>query len=112
MSQSNQWDQTLEAAQRRAEELSIIYSIQQGLSSELDFQSMVDLVGDQLRGLFKTHELTISWYDPEQDLVQYIYCYEHGKRLFLPPRPPPRAASSSACSAPASRRSPTRRKIT
>jgi len=88
MSQSNERDQTLEAAQRRAEELAIIYSIQQGLAAELDFQSMVDLVGDKLRGLFKTHELTISWYDPAQDLVQYIYCYEHGKRLFLPPRPP------------------------
>ncbi len=88
MNQSNQWEQTLEAAQRQAEELSIIYSIQQGLAAELDFQSVVDLVGDKLRGLFKTHELTISWYDSGQDLVQYIYCYEHGQRLFLPPRPP------------------------
>src|SRR5687767_14391045 len=38
-------------AQREAE-LEIINSIQQGLAAELDFQAIVDLVGDKLREVF------------------------------------------------------------
>src|SRR6185312_6665994 len=37
------------AEQQRAAELAIINSVQQGLASELDFQAIVDLVGDKLR---------------------------------------------------------------
>ncbi len=43
-----------EAEQQRVAELAIINSIQQGLAAELDFQAIVDLVGDKLREVFNT----------------------------------------------------------
>ena len=38
--------------EQRASELAIINSIQQGMAAELDFQAIVDLVGDKLREVF------------------------------------------------------------
>ncbi len=68
------------AEQERVAELQIINSIQQGLASELDFQAIVDLVGDKLREVFNTPDLMITWYDEKANLVHYLYFYEHGKR--------------------------------
>jgi len=51
------------AEQERVAELQIINSIQQGLAAELDFQAIVDLVGDKLREVFNTPDLGIRWYD-------------------------------------------------
>ncbi|HUI89415.1 MAG TPA: GAF domain-containing protein [Anaerolineales bacterium] len=76
------------AEQERVAELQIINSIQQGLAAELDFQAIVDLVGDTLRGVFNTGDLTITWYDEKGKLVNYLYGYEHGKRLPVLSRPP------------------------
>ena len=60
--------------------LQIINSIQQGLAAELDFQAIVDLVGDKLREVFQTTpDLVISWYDEKTNLVHYLYEFEHGK---------------------------------
>src|SRR5258707_13704525 len=77
-----------EAEQERVAELQIINSIQQGLAAELDFQAIVDLVGDKLREVFHTPDLAISWYEEKANLVHYLYTYEHGKRLYHTPRPP------------------------
>jgi GAF domain-containing protein len=97
------WSQTLEqrvaertveleesnsSLQQRIHELAMINAIQQGLANELDFQAIVDLVGDRLRDIFKTPVITINWYDERADRIHYLYTYEHGQRLFLPPRPP------------------------
>jgi GAF domain-containing protein len=75
------------AEQERVAELQIINSIQQGLATELDFQAIVELVGDKLREVFNTSDLVINWYDEKTDLLHYLYVYEHGKRLSLPPGP-------------------------
>ncbi|MFN8400321.1 MAG: GAF domain-containing protein [Anaerolineales bacterium] len=76
------------AEQERVAELQIINSIQQGLAAELDFQAIVDLVGDKLREVFNTPDLGINWYDEKANLMHYLYIYEHGQRLAIPPRPP------------------------
>ena len=39
----------LNETKQRNSELAVINSIQQGLAAELDFQAIVDLVGDKLR---------------------------------------------------------------
>ncbi len=98
-----QWSQSLEqkVAQRteelqasnamieqRANELAIINSIQQGMAAELDFQAIVDLVGDKLREVFNTGDITIGWRDarfPDPPLMHRLYEYQHGTRLHLPP---------------------------
>ena len=74
--------------QARVSELQIINSIQQGLAAELDFQAIIDLVGDKLREVFLTPDLTITWYDEKVRQVHYLYNYEHGKRISQAPIPP------------------------
>ena len=70
---------------QRNTELQIINSIQQGLAAELDFQAIVDLVGDKLREVFTRGDLVINWYDEKANLIHFLYEYEHGKRLTIPP---------------------------
>jgi len=77
-----------EAEQARVAELQIINSIQQGLAAELDFQAIVDLVGDKLREVFNTPDIGIRWYDEKAHLFHFLYEYEHGKRLTISPAPP------------------------
>jgi hypothetical protein len=73
---------------QRTSELQIINSIQQGLGAKLDFQAIVDLVGDKLREVFDTPDLGIRWYDEKTNLVNYLYEYEHGIRQTITSRPP------------------------
>jgi len=74
--------------EQRANELAIINSIQQGISASLDFQGIVDLVGDKLREVLGTDDIGIRWHEPDTDLVHYLYQYEHGKRFAIEPRKP------------------------
>ncbi|MEO6407813.1 MAG: GAF domain-containing protein, partial [Burkholderiaceae bacterium] len=67
--------------EQRAAELSIINSIQQGIAGSLDFQGIVDLVGDKLRQILGTQDMSIWWYDADQHLVHCLYVIEHGQRL-------------------------------
>ncbi len=80
--------QSFKAEQERVAELQIINSIQQGLAAELNFQAIVDLVGDKLREVFNTGDFGIRWYDEKTNLVHFLYEYEHGVRLDIPPASP------------------------
>jgi GAF domain-containing protein/CheY-like chemotaxis protein len=71
----------LNETEQRASELAVINSIQQGLAAELNFQSIVDLVGDKLREVLKTGEIGIRWHDRKTNLIVPLYEYEHGKRI-------------------------------
>jgi GAF domain-containing protein/DNA-binding response OmpR family regulator len=73
------------AEQQRAAELAIINSVQEGLVSKLDFQAIIDLVGDKLREVLNTGEIGIRLYDEQTDLMHYPYEYEHGQRLTIAP---------------------------
>ncbi|HJU23813.1 MAG TPA: GAF domain-containing protein [Casimicrobiaceae bacterium] len=78
----------LKETEQRAAELSVINSVQQGMAAKLEFQSIVDLVGDKLREVFATGDMGIRWQDEKTNLVHYLYSYEHGKRLTIPSRTP------------------------
>ena len=52
---------------------------------ELDFQGIIDMVGDKLREVMQTQDIGINWYDPQTHLSHPLYTYEHGKRLFHRP---------------------------
>jgi GAF domain-containing protein len=75
-------------AEQRAAELAVINSIQQGIAGSLDFQGIVDLVGDKLREVLRTEDLIISWHEPDSGLLRIMYTFEHGQRLQLPARRP------------------------
>ena len=68
-------------SEQRAAELAVINSIQQRISGSLDFQGIVNLVGDQLREVLAMGDLSIVWYDAAKDALHDLYTYEHGKRL-------------------------------
>ncbi|HUH94736.1 MAG TPA: GAF domain-containing protein [Casimicrobiaceae bacterium] len=76
------------AEQQRAAELAVINSIQQGMAEKLDFQAIVDLVGDKLREVFNTGDIGIRWHDPKANLSHYLYQYEHGVRQHVEPTTP------------------------
>jgi hypothetical protein len=49
----------LKETEQRAAEMAVINSIQQGIAAELNFQAIVDLVGDKLREVLKTDDIGI-----------------------------------------------------
>ena len=59
--------------EQRAGELTIINSIQQGIAGSLDFQGIVDLVGDKLRKVLKSDDIGISWIDHDRRIDQALY---------------------------------------
>ena len=78
--------------EQRAGELALINSIQQGMSGSLDFQAIVDLVGDKLREVLRVEDISIQWFDVASDRVLFLYAYEHGQRMHLAPLPLPDSA--------------------
>ena len=77
----------LDETQQRAAELAVINSVQHGLASQLDFQGVIDLVGDKLREVLHSGDFGIRLYDPATGLVSFVYSFEHGQRLTIPPAP-------------------------
>ena len=74
-------------ASRRSAELAVINGIQRGVGAQLDFQAIVDLVGDKLREVFATGDILITWRDPASATRQLLYTFEHGVRLHHAPVP-------------------------
>jgi len=83
----------LEETRQRNAELAVINSVQEGLASKLDLQSIIELVGDKIRQVYGLKDVSIRIYDPEADLVHYSYEVEHGVRL--PPFEPEPAVGFS-----------------
>jgi len=79
----------LKESERRASKLVIINSVQQGLASKLDVQSIYDLVGDKFRELFDAQVVMISTYDLQTDSVEHRYSIEYGRRVYSPGTHPP-----------------------
>jgi signal transduction histidine kinase/DNA-binding response OmpR family regulator len=71
----------------RSRALDIIETIQHGMAAALDFQGIVDRVGDTLREQLATGDIGIRWIDPRTRLIHFLYEYEHGQRLHVDPVP-------------------------
>src|SRR5215472_16741926 len=78
----------LKETEQRAAELAVINSIQEGIAAKLEFLAIIDLVGDKLRDVFKTGDISIRWYDPKDDILHFLYDYERGKRVNKAPMKP------------------------
>jgi signal transduction histidine kinase len=73
--------------EQRNAELAIISSVQQGLASKLDFQSIIDLVGDQVHAITNAKSIAIALYDKTSGIFSWPYWLTFGKRVDLPNRP-------------------------
>ncbi|MEA2651386.1 MAG: hypothetical protein QOI85_1107, partial [Chloroflexota bacterium] len=71
---------------RRAAELAIINSVQEGLAAQLDVQAMYELVGERARDVFDTHVVDISILDREAGLMRFPFTVERGRRETTEPR--------------------------
>ncbi|HSL45431.1 MAG TPA: GAF domain-containing protein [Anaerolineales bacterium] len=80
----------LKETEQRAAELAIINSVQQGLASKLDYQGIIELVGDKIREIFDTQAIDIAKYDASQDLFSPLYAVERDSRISFPPMKPGR----------------------
>jgi signal transduction histidine kinase len=79
----------LKETELRANKLTIINSVQQGLASKLDVQSIYDLVGDKFRDIFDAQVVMISTYDLQSNLITHRYAIERGERVYSPSPCPP-----------------------
>ncbi|MEE9476572.1 MAG: GAF domain-containing protein, partial [Roseateles sp.] len=71
----------LKETEARNAELAVINEIQQGVAAQLDFDSIVQLVGDTLRRVLDTGDLSIRWLSDDKTTRRTLYAYEHGQRL-------------------------------
>lgn len=69
-------------------ELSLLNTIQKGIAKKMDFNGIIELVGDNLRESLKTDDISIRVYDKEKNLLYFLYDYEHGNRLQIEPAHP------------------------
>jgi signal transduction histidine kinase/ActR/RegA family two-component response regulator/tetratricopeptide (TPR) repeat protein len=72
------------AAEYRASELALINDIQRGMADKLDFQAIVEVVGERLRALFASNDLSINWIDWTSGQVHMLYVVERGQRIGIP----------------------------
>jgi signal transduction histidine kinase/DNA-binding response OmpR family regulator len=72
------------AAEQRAAELAVINSIQQGIAGSLDFQGIVEVVGNKLREVMRSDDMGITWVEHDTRTLRSVYIVEHGRRLHIP----------------------------
>jgi signal transduction histidine kinase/DNA-binding response OmpR family regulator/nitrate/nitrite-specific signal transduction histidine kinase len=70
----------LKETKQRNAELAIINSVQEGLASKLDMQTIYDLVGDKVREIFKADTTFIAFHDAERSLITVVYYADREKR--------------------------------
>ncbi|HEY7024274.1 MAG TPA: GAF domain-containing protein, partial [Candidatus Limnocylindrales bacterium] len=75
----------LTETEQRASELAIINEIGSALAEQLDFQAIIELVGDRLTAMFDAESLYIAMYDRSSNLITYPYEIEMGNRLHRDP---------------------------
>ena len=64
----------LKETEQRNAELAVINSIQQGIAGSLDFQGIVEFVGDKLREVLKSEDVAIDWLDHDTRTFKTLYC--------------------------------------
>jgi K+-sensing histidine kinase KdpD len=68
-------------------ELAIISIVQQGLASKLEFQAIIDLVGDQVHAITDAKSISIALYDKASGIISWPYWLTLGKRIEIPDLP-------------------------
>ncbi len=77
----------IEETRQRNAELAIVNEIGAALAEQLDFQAIIDLVGDRVSEILNTNDLFIAIHDAGTDQIFFPYAMEHGVRLADSPIP-------------------------
>lgn len=71
----------------RVKELAVINSVQEGLVSKLDMQSIYDLVGNKIRDAFDAQVVLIGTFDETTGTEHFNFTIENGQRYYPDSRP-------------------------
>jgi GAF domain-containing protein/DNA-binding response OmpR family regulator len=71
----------LAEADQRAAELAVINEIGTALAKQLDFDEICELVGERVRGIFRTPSVSIGLYDDSTRMVTWPYELDEGVRI-------------------------------
>ncbi len=73
----------LEETKQQAIELKIINSVGDGLAKQMDFQSIIDLVGEKIREVFNAQVVSISTYEKDIEKIHHRYAVELDNRYYF-----------------------------
>ena len=73
----------LDESEERAAELALINEIGTALARQLDFDAIIELVGERLRAIFKANadDLFVALHDEDSDIVTFPYEIDRGRRI-------------------------------
>ena len=71
----------LAEADARAAELAVINEIGVALAKQLDFEAIIELVGERIRGIFRANSMFVALYDQTADTITFPYDIDEGKRF-------------------------------
>jgi signal transduction histidine kinase/CheY-like chemotaxis protein len=70
----------LNESRQRVAELATVNSVGQALSSQLDLDALIDLVGKKVRETFEADIAYVALHDRQSDRIDFPYYYERGQR--------------------------------
>jgi PAS domain S-box-containing protein len=70
----------LDESQQRVAELATVNTVGQALSSQLDLDALIDLVGQKVRETFEAGIAYVALHDPQSGRIDFPYYYERGQR--------------------------------
>jgi GAF domain-containing protein/DNA-binding response OmpR family regulator len=76
----------IEETRQRNAELALVNEIGRALAEQLDFQAIIDLVGERVRELFAARSIFIALHDPATNLISWPYDIDEGERFHRDPR--------------------------
>ncbi len=71
----------IEETRQRNAELALVNEIGLALGSQMEFEAIIDLVGERLRTLFDAQSMFIAIYDDTTELITFPYEIDEGERL-------------------------------
>ncbi|HEX5826742.1 MAG TPA: GAF domain-containing protein [Candidatus Limnocylindrales bacterium] len=74
-----------EASRQRAAELTLVNEVGRGLAQQLDFDAIIELVGERIRDQFGASSMFIAAYDPATRLISFPYELDEGRRIHTEP---------------------------
>ena len=71
----------IEETRERNAELTLINEIGDALSKQLDFDAIIELVGDRVRTIFRSRTAFIGLFDPVTETIRFPYDIDEGERF-------------------------------
>jgi GAF domain-containing protein/CheY-like chemotaxis protein len=76
----------IEETRQRNAELALVNEVGAALASQLDFQAIVELIGQRMESIFQVRTLGIFLYDEASGMVSSPYLLDAGTKLSMAPR--------------------------